>query len=94
MKAHEIIKKPLHTEKSVRDIQKTNTYHFQVDRRANKSQVRSAVETLYPDVKVESVRTLRTEGKTRRRGWLRGKTPEVKKAMVTIRESDSIDIGY
>lgn len=94
MEAHEIIKKPLHTEKSVEDIQRTNTYHFEVDRRASKSQVRVAVEVLYPDVRVVSVRTLRTPGKVRRRGWVRGRTPEVKKALVTIRSGDSIDIGY
>lgn len=94
MEAHEIIKRPLHTEKSVRSIQASNTYHFEVDTRANKSQVRMAVEQLYPDVRVTSVRTMRTPGKTRRRGWLRGRTPEVKKAVVTIRSGDSIDIGY
>ncbi len=94
MKAHEIIRRPLHTEKSVLDIQDTNTYHFEVDRRANKSHVRGAVEQLYPDVKVVSVRTMRTPGKMRRRGWQRGRTPEIKKALVTIRDGDSIDIGY
>ncbi len=94
MEAHEIIKRPLHTEKSVVDIQETNTYHFEVDRKANKAWVRNAIETLYPEVKVVSVRTMRTPGKIRRRGWMRGKTPEVKKALVTIRSGDSIDIGY
>ncbi len=94
MEAHDIIKRPLHTEKSMTDIQGTNTYHFEIDRRARKTQVRAAVEELYPDVRVLSVRTLRTPGKMRRRGWSRGRTPEVKKAMVTIRAGDSIDIGY
>jgi len=94
MEPHEIIRRPLHTEKSVQDIQDTNSYHFEVDRRANKSLVRTAIEKLYPDVKVVSVRTMRTPGKLRRRGWLRGRTPEVKKAIVTIRGEDSIDIGY
>ena len=94
MESHEIIKRPLHTEKSVEDIQSSDTYHFEVDCRARKPQVKAAVEELYPDVKVVSVRTMRTPGKTRRRGWLRGRTPEVKKAMVTLRSGDSIDIGF
>ncbi len=94
MEAHEIIRRPLHTEKSVTDIQDTNTYHFEIDPRARKTHVRRAIEELYPDVKVLSVRTMRTSGKMRRRGWIRGRTPDVKKAMVTIRDGDSIDIGY
>lgn len=94
MEAHEIIRRPLHTEKSVTDIQDANTYHFEIDPGANKSQVRVAIETLYPGVSVVSVRTMRTPGKLRRRGWVSGRTPDVKKALVTLKSGDSIDIGY
>lgn len=94
MDAYQIIKRPLHTEKSVEDIRANNCYHFEVDRRANKTQVREAIESLFADVKVLSVNTAPIRGKTRRMGWVQGRTPDRKKAFVTIRPGDSIDIGY
>ncbi|MBS3763151.1 MAG: 50S ribosomal protein L23 [Planctomycetes bacterium] len=94
MDMHEIIKGPLHTEKSVEDIRTNNQYHFEVDQRASKKQIHRAVEHLFPDVKVVSVNTLKIPGKSRRRGWMRGKTPDRKKAIVKIRPGDTIDIGY
>ncbi|MFP4175617.1 MAG: 50S ribosomal protein L23 [Planctomycetota bacterium] len=94
MDAYEIIKRPLHTEKSVEDIRVNNCYHFEVDKRANKMQIREAVEELYPEVKVHSVNTSPIRGTTRRMGWVRGRTPDRKKAYVTLRPGDDIDIGY
>lgn len=94
MDAYQIIKRPLHTEKSVEDIQDNNRYHFEVDRRASKTQVSHAIEELFPEVKVLSVNTAPIRGKTRRMGWVRGRTPDRKKAMVKLRPSDTIDIGY
>jgi large subunit ribosomal protein L23 len=78
----------------VTDIRENNTYHFEVDRRANKNQIREAVETLFPDVTVVSIRTMRTPGKQRRYGWVRGRTPEQKKAVIELQAGDTIDIGY
>lgn len=94
MNAYQIIKRPLHTEKSVADMQQNNRYHFEVDRRANKNQVREAVEQLFPEVKVLSVNTCPIRGKNRRMGWVQGRTPDRKKAMVKLRPGDTIDIGY
>lgn len=94
MDAYQIIKRPLHTEKSVEDIRANNCYHFEVNRSATKTQVKDAIETLFSEVKVLSVNTAPIRGKTRRMGWVRGRTPDRKKAFVKIRPGDSIDIGY
>ncbi|MCK4374555.1 MAG: 50S ribosomal protein L23 [Candidatus Brocadiae bacterium] len=94
MDSHDIIIRPLHTEKSVDDIRKSNTYHFEVERRATKSQIRRAVEELFPGRRVLDVRTVSVRGKRRRVRWNVGITSAWKKAIVKLREGDSIDIGY
>ncbi|MCD6415183.1 MAG: 50S ribosomal protein L23 [Planctomycetes bacterium] len=94
MSSHQIIVRPLHTEKSVDDMRATNTYHFEVSRRASKSQIRHAVEEIFPGCKVKGVRTMRVKGKMRRVGWNVGRTSEWKKAIVQLRTGDNIDIGY
>ena len=94
MDVHQVIKRPLHTEKSVADIRQNDTYHFEVAPEANKTDVKRAVEEIFDDVKVLDVRTARIRGKQKRMGWQKGKTPDVKKAMVRIRPGDVIDIGY
>ncbi len=94
MDVHQIIKRPLHTEKSVADIRENDTYHFEVAPEANKTDVKRAVEEIFDDVKVLDVRTARIRGKQKRMGWQKGKTPDVKKAMVRVRPGDVIDIGY
>ena len=94
MDVHQVIKRPLHTEKSVADIRQNDTYHFEVAPEANKTQVKRAVEEIFDDVKVLDVRTARIRGKQKRMGWQKGKTPDVKKAMVRVRPGDVIDIGY
>lgn len=94
MDPHQIVKRPLHTEKSVEDIRVNNCYHFEVDKRASKTQVRVAIEELFSDVEVQSVNTAPVRGKSRRMGWVTGRTPDRKKAFVTVRPGDSIDIGY
>jgi large subunit ribosomal protein L23 len=94
MDSYDVIIRPLHTEKSVDDIQAADTYHFEVAGRANKHQIREAIEDLFEGVKVQDVRTLWVKGKRKRvrynvvdtRGW--------KKAIVRLREGDAIDIGY
>ena len=94
MESQQVIKKPLHTEKSVEDISRNNQYHFQVDRRATKHDVRQAIEELFPSVRVRSVNTQWVRGKTRRLHWTRGRTKDWKKAIVQLRPGDTIDIGY
>lgn len=85
------IKRPLITEKSFLRQAEANTYVFQVDRRASKDDVRSAVEALF-DVEVESVRTLVVRGKVKRFGRSTGKRPNWKKAYVKVREGQTIPI--
>ncbi|KPK65612.1 MAG: 50S ribosomal protein L23 [Planctomycetes bacterium SM23_32] len=94
MDSHEIIVRPLHTEKSVDDIRGANTYHFEVDARATKTQIRHAVEELFPGRRVADVRTTNVKGKRRRVRWRVGTTRSWKKAIVRLRPGDTIDIGY
>jgi len=93
MDCYQIIKKPLRTEKSVADGSATNTYHFEVDLRANKIQIREAVEKFF-NVQVKDVRTLIRKGKNRRVRFRLGRTKDWKKAIVTLREGSTIDLGY
>jgi len=86
-----VLKKPLVTEKGAFDMEERNRYAFVVDRRATKDDIRRAVEIIY-GVKVEDVSTQRRKGGSRRLryGWVNeGVT---KKAVVRLREGDSIDL--
>ena len=86
-----IIKRPLVlTEKGNILREKQNTFLFEVDRKANKIQIRQAVETLF-NVKVTKVRTHRQMGKMRRVGRHQGRRPDWKKAYVTLAEGSRID---
>ena len=93
MDTYNIIKRPLRTEKSVADGEATNSYHFEVDLRANKIQIKNAVEK-YFKVKVQDVRTLVRKGKTRRVRFKLGRTKDWKKAVVKLKEGSTIDFGY
>ena len=88
---YNIIKRPHLTEKSTNDNAARNAYHFCVPVDANKIEIRNAVENLFK-VQVAAVNTLRENGKSRRRGWVAGKRPDWKKAMVTLQEGQTIDI--
>ena len=88
---YQVIKKPVITEKATNDGAMRNAYHFRVPVYANKIEIRQAVEQLF-EVKVTGVNTLRQGGKARRRGWNAGRTPDWKKAMVTIAEGETIDV--
>ncbi|MEC7863868.1 MAG: 50S ribosomal protein L23 [Bacteroidota bacterium] len=89
-----IIKKPVITEKMTDQSEKYNRFAFVVDRKANKIEIKKAVEEMY-DVVVDSVRTMVCIGKKRVRGtksgMIVGKTSTYKKAIVTLAEGDSID---
>jgi len=93
MNTYNIIKRPLRTEKSVADGEATNSYHFEVDLKANKIQVKDAIEKFF-NVKVNDVRTLVKKGKHRRVRFKLGKTKDWKKAIVTLQEGNTIDLGY
>lgn len=86
MRAQDIILKPLLSEKSYDGIA-GKKYTFLVDIKVNKSQIKKAVEELFPDCKVESVNTVNYEGKFKRQGRSEGKTASYKKAVVKLKES-------
>ncbi len=88
---YDIVKRPLVTERSMAVLDASNTYVFEVHAKANKVQIRNAVEKLF-DVKVESVNTATIAGKPRRRGRSTYRTPDWKKAFVTLREGDAIEL--
>ena len=90
--AYDIIKKPVLTEKSYQDMAEKK-FTFQVDVRANKTEIKQALESIFEGVKVESVNTMRTIGKIKRQGRTAGRTPEVKKAYVTLKK-DSKPIKF
>lgn len=89
-----ILIKPIVTEKMTDQSEKLNAYGFIVDNKANKIQIKKAVEELY-GVTVERVNTMQYGGKVRSRytksGVLRGKTNSYKKAIVTLAEGETID---
>ena len=89
-----IIKKPVITEKMTAISEKLNRYAFIVDTKANKIQIKEAVEKLY-GVKVVAVNTMNYEGKSKSRytkgGVITGKASDTKKAIVTLAEGETID---
>ena len=90
-KLYRVIQRPHITEKASDDQGRRNAYHFRVPVGANKIEIRRAVERIF-GVKVVDVNTLRVKGKYRRRGYKAGRTPEWKKAMVTLAEGETIDV--
>ena len=90
--AYDIIIKSVLTEKSY-DAMAEKKYTFQVAINANKTEIKYAIEEIFDGVKVESVNTMRTEGKMKRQGRTQGRTPEVKKAIVTLKK-DSKGIEF
>ena len=87
----DVIKGPLITEKLDKAREKLRQYSFLVDRAASKHDVKSAVQSLFK-VNVEGVRTLILRGKIKRMGRSIGKRPNFKKAIVTLKEGDKIDL--
>ncbi|CCQ93485.1 ribosomal protein L23 [[Clostridium] ultunense Esp] len=88
---HDIIIKPIITEESMNEMA-YKKYTFKVDRRANKSEIKKAVEKIF-DVKVEKVNTINMLGKEKRMGVHVGRRPSWKKAIVTLTE-DSKEIEF
>ena len=88
--SRDVIIRPIVSEKSYAGIEQ-NTYTFLVDPRANKTEIKEAVQAIW-EVRVTSVNTLRRRGKMKRRGWTKGKRADEKRAIVTLAEGDSIEI--
>lgn len=88
---HDVIVRPVVTEKSTEQLDKNAAYTFVVNRAANKVEIAKAVETLF-NVKVKDVRTMQYRGKERRVGRHVGRRAAWKKAVVTLREGDTIEI--
>lgn len=90
----DIIKRPIVTEKAMK-LGEIGQYVFEVDRKANKIQIKKAIEEMF-EVDVRSVRTVNVKGKVKsrltRRGYQRGRTPSFKKAFVTLKEGQIIDV--
>jgi large subunit ribosomal protein L23 len=90
----DILIRPIVTEKMTKQGETLNRYGFIVDKRADKVQIKSAVEKMY-EVKVESVNTMRYAGKTKSRytksGVQKGKTNAYKKAIITVAQGEVID---
>ncbi|HSL10876.1 MAG TPA: 50S ribosomal protein L23 [Actinomycetota bacterium] len=88
--ARDVIFRPVVSEKSYAGIEQ-NSYTFLVDPRANKTEIKEAVQAIW-DVRVTSVNTLKRRGKVKRRGFTKGKRADEKRAIVTLAEGDSIEI--
>jgi len=86
---YKIIKRPIITEKTTKLKQQHNSYVFEVDLNATKSQIKEAIEKLF-NVDVISVRTNIIKGKLRRYGRYEGYKPDWKKAIVRIKQGQSI----
>ena len=90
----DILIKPIVTEKMTGLAEKLNRYGFVVAKKANKLQIKKAVEDLYK-VKVSSVNTMHYSGKAKSRftktGVISGKSPNTKRAVITLAEGETID---
>jgi large subunit ribosomal protein L23 len=91
MNIHDIIKGPIITEKLDKAREKLRQYSFIVDKKATKIDVARAVESLFK-VSVEGVRTNVVHGKVKRVGKNIGRRPNYKKAIVTLKEGDKIEL--
>lgn len=87
---HDIVKGLLRTEKGS-NMLSYNKYTFWVDSAANKIEIRKAVEGIYK-VKVNNVNTLTVKGKPKRVRYTMGRTSDWKKAVVTLKEGEKIDV--
>ncbi len=88
---HQVVLRPLLTEKGTRLKEEGNQYIFRVAKTANKVEIRQAIEQLFK-VSVLDVRTARVRGKVKRLGRFQGRRPDWKKAIATLKEGDSIEL--
>jgi large subunit ribosomal protein L23 len=90
MEKYEIVKRPIVTEKSTK-LAEENKYTFEVDKRANKIQIKEAIESIF-DVKVKKVNVMNGKPKAKRVGQYQGFKAAVSKAIITLEEGYKIDI--
>ncbi|MBC8204698.1 50S ribosomal protein L23 [bacterium] len=90
-KNRQVIQLPLVTEKITNLQENLNQYAFQVDRLANKIEIKKAVEERF-DVHVEKVRTMNYQGKLKRMGRFEGRRASWKKAIVTLKAGQKIEL--
>lgn len=88
----EIVKSPIITEKSASRAETDGQYTFKVDPKANKTEIKLAIEKIF-NVKVVEIRTLNIKTKKKRVGRYAGLTNRAKKAIVTLAEGQTIDLG-
>ena len=88
---YDVIIRPLVTEKSVKANETNNTVVFEVKQKANKTEVKQAVEAIF-NVKVEKVNIVNVHPRPKRMGQYAGKTNRVRKAYVKLAEGSSIDV--
>jgi large subunit ribosomal protein L23 len=86
-----VVRRALITEKGTALRELRNQYHFEVERDANKIDIKRAIEALF-QVKVASVRTQQMQGKVRRQGRYAGRRSDWKKAIVTLQPEQKIDL--
>ena len=90
----EILQKPILTEKASALTEKSNRFTFRVDHRANKLQIKSAIEKMY-GVNIVALNTMVVVGKLKSRntkgGMVSGRSPKYKKAIVTLKDGETID---
>jgi large subunit ribosomal protein L23 len=91
MDPHQVIVRPVISEKSYNLIETEGQYTFQVDRRANKNQIKRAIESAF-DVTVDKVNTVNVKSKPKRQGLTRGRTATWKKAVVKLAEGERIEL--
>lgn len=87
---YDIIKRPVVTEKTNIQKETANQVTFEVDRKANRIEIRRAIEQIF-NVKVGNVRTAQIRGKVKRRGRFLGKRRDWKKAIVTLKPGERIE---
>lgn len=87
---HDVILRPVVTEKTYLQVEQTNTYTFEVDKSASKPEIKAAIESIFDGVKVSRVNTLNRKGKRvrSRRTNTTHKRPDKKRAIVTLSEGE------
>jgi large subunit ribosomal protein L23 len=89
--AYDVVRRPLITEKANIDKERRNTFHFEVPVIVDRQEIKEAIEKVFK-VHVEDVRTMIVRGKEKRMGRFVGKRASWKKAIVTLKAGDTIDI--
>jgi len=90
MNPYDIVKRPLITEKTSIQKEDYNQMSFEVDRKANRVEIKRAIEKIF-NVNVATVRTMQVKGKTKQRGRIVGKRRNWKKAVVKLMPGERID---